>query len=141
MTGCLCRVFTLFHPVQLKKGPPGRFFVAKRLFQCIWGLFLTHLGPNLGHFGSDKWAKLVSLNVLGAVPTLFQPVPLNRWSHMALLVKMPIWALFGPWEDPNMKNATCSSWNRGQCTYWDQKKPSVTMVGHFHKMHTTYLAV
>ena len=87
--------------------------MAKRIFSAYLGNFFAHLGPYLGHSGSGKWAKLVSLDVLSAVPTSSQSVQsdsdgalslnayhLYRWSHMALLVKMPIdalfWALGGP---------------------------------------------
>ena len=87
---------------------------------------MAHLGLYLGHFGSGKKPKRLSLNVLNAVPILFKPVPLNRGSHMAILVKIfnlgPCLVFFGPWEGPDMKNDSCSRWNRGQCTYWDQKK-------------------
>ena len=51
--------------------------------RSIFGLFWSHFGLYLGYFGSGKWAKLVSLNVLSAFRPLSNIVPLNRGSHMA----------------------------------------------------------
>ena len=129
-------VFQPFSTPFNSNRPSGLICVANRLFSTYLGLFLATFGPYLGHFRSGKWAKLVSLNVLSAVPALFQPVPLNRWSHMALLVKMSMWAFywfFGPWEGPNMKNGRCSSWNRGQCTYVTRKPHWLGRWGTFTK--------
>ena len=51
-------------PPRPSQNRPSRLIcVAKRLFSAYWG-----------HSGSGKWAKLLSLNLLSAVPTLFQPV-------------------------------------------------------------------
>ena len=44
----------------------------KRLLSVNFGHFLDPLGQHLGYFGPGKWAKLVSLDVFSAVPTLFQ---------------------------------------------------------------------
>ena len=57
-----------------------------------FGHFLAPLEP---HSGSGKWVKVLSLDVLSAVPASFQPVPLNRGSQMVLIMKIPILALFG----------------------------------------------
>ena len=108
----------LVPPRSTQYRPSRPICVALRLISTYFCLFMAPFDPYLGHFQSGKWAKLASLNVLSAVPTLFQPNPLNRWSHKALLVKMPIWAVFGPfwpWEGPNTKNARCTSCSRGQC--------------------------
>ena len=54
------------------------------------------------------------------VPTSFRPVPVNRGTHMDMIMKMPIlallWAFLGPFEGLNMINARSTSWNGGQCT-------------------------
>ena len=90
----------LVPPWPTQNRPSRLICVANRLFSAYLGLFLAAMGPYLGDFRSGKWAKLVSLNDLSAVPALFQPVPLNRWSHMTLLVKMPIWAFYWSFLGP-----------------------------------------
>ena len=64
--------------------------------KAIFSLFLAPLGPHLGYSGSGKWPKLINLNVLSVVPTLFQTVPLNMWAYMAIFLKILILALFWP---------------------------------------------
>ena len=45
--------------------------------------YFVIFGPTLACSGplSSKWTKLVSLNVLSAVPTMFQPVPLKGFAY------------------------------------------------------------
>ena len=79
--------------------------------------FLALLEPYLGHFGSDKWATLVSLDVLSAVSTWFIPVPLKI---MVLRPTLPIlsilasfchfwspWAYFPPFSPDKRPNMVC----------------------------------
>ena len=58
----LCSNLGQLLPTQNR--PPGPIYVGKRLFLACFGQFLAPLGPHLGYSGSDKWAKLVILNVL-----------------------------------------------------------------------------
>ena len=62
----------LVPPLPTQNWPFGPISVAKKLFSAYLGHFLGPLGPHLEFFWSGKWAKLVSLNVLSAVLTLFQ---------------------------------------------------------------------
>ena len=62
----------MFHPFKPKKRPSGLICDRKANFSLSWPLF-GPVGPHLGHSGSCKWSKLVCLNVLIGVPTLFQP--------------------------------------------------------------------
>ena len=71
----MCSILVPPRPTQNRPSRP--ICVANRLFSAYLGHFLAHLVPYLGHPGYGKWAKLVSLNVLSAVPTLFNPVPLK----------------------------------------------------------------
>ena len=82
------------HPLNLKRGPnwsvqmppvlfqpcstpktqhriAGSIFVAKIFFLAYFGHFLAPPGQYLGHSWSGKWAKLVRLDVLSAIPALF----------------------------------------------------------------------
>ena len=72
-SGQLCSNFV--PPLPTQNRPSWTICGAKRLFSAYLDNFSAPLGPYLGHSRSGKWAKLVSLDVLGAVPTLFQPVP------------------------------------------------------------------
>ncbi len=48
--------------------------ICLKLEKCqVWPILAT--SPHLGQYGSGKWTKLVCLDVLSAVPTLFQPGP------------------------------------------------------------------
>ena len=66
---CLARCPWCGLPTQ--NMPSGPICVAKRLFSAYLGHFMGPLGPYLGHSWSGKWAKLVNLNVVSVVPTLF----------------------------------------------------------------------
>ena len=100
-----CRVPTLL-PLPTPNRPAGPICKAKRLFLAYFGPVLVPLGSHLGHFESGKWAKMLRLDVLFALPNSVQPNSLNRGSHMALIVKMAIltlfWAVLGPFEVLNM---------------------------------------
>ena len=100
-------------PLPTQNSPSVPIWVAKRLFSAYFGHFLAPLEPHLGHSGSGKWVKLLSLDVLSAFPTSFQPVPLNRGSHMALIMKMPILALFGLFWDLFSRLKWLKNWRRG----------------------------
>ena len=72
--------------------------VAKRQFQPIWATFWPPWGHNwdiLGLANVPNWSAWMS-----SIP--FQPgssiVLLNRWSHLALIVQMPVWPFLGPWR-------------------------------------------
>ena len=49
------------------------YCVTKRLFLPYLGPFVVLVGPYLGHSWSCKWPKLVCLDVLIGVPTIFHP--------------------------------------------------------------------
>ena len=89
------------------------------------GAFFAPVGSHLGLSGSGKLVKLLSMDVLNAIPTLPQPVSLNIGFHMAKIVIMLdlalFWAFWGTFKGLNMKNARLLSWSGGQYTEWDQK--------------------
>ena len=102
LTGCplLCSNLVSYLPTQNKSFKPK--CVAKRQFQPIRATFGPPWGHNwdiLGLANEPNWSAWMS-----SVP--FQPgssiVLLNRWSHLALIVKMPVLALCGPFVGPNM---------------------------------------
>jgi hypothetical protein len=95
-----CCVPTLFHPVQPKIGPLGRFVWPKGYFQPFLATFWPpwgHIWDILGLANGPNWSAWMSL-------VLFQPrsniVSLNSGSPMALIVKMPMLALFGAFLGP-----------------------------------------
>ena len=94
--GCLHRCSNLVPPLPTQNLPSWLIFVAKWLFLAYFGPFLIPVGPHLKPSGSGKWAKLITSDVISAVATLMQPVPLKRGSHMAIILKMQILTLFGP---------------------------------------------
>ena len=94
LSGCLHLCSNLFTPLPTKNMPYELICVAKMLFSAYFCPFLAPIGPYLGNSWFCKRAKLINLDVLCVVPTLFQPVSLNRGSHMAIFLKMPILALF-----------------------------------------------
>ena len=106
--GCLYWWSNLVPPLPTQNRPSGQICEIKRLFLAYFGPFLSLVRPHLGHSGSGKWVKLINLDVLSAVPTLFQHVPINRGSHMAIILKMPIsalfWAFWGLFEGLNMRS-------------------------------------
>ena len=96
LPGCplLCSNLVSYLPTQNRPSKPK--CVAKRQFQPIWATFWPPWGHNwdiLGLANGPNWSAWMS-----SMP--FQPgssiVLLNRWSHLALIVKMPVLALFGP---------------------------------------------
>ena len=66
-----CWVLSLFCLFQPKIWPLGQFVWPNGYFHFIWAIFAP-FRPYLGDSGSGKWGKLVSLDVLSAVPTSFQ---------------------------------------------------------------------
>ena len=137
-TGCPHWFSNLVAPLPTQNRPLGWFVWAKGYFSLFWPLFGTHR-EHLGLSGSGKWAKLLSLELWSAVPFSYQPIPLNMGSHMAIIMNMPIFALFFiPFGGLNMRNAWSSSCNGGQCTEWDQNKTLMTAMEHFWKRHTKY---
>ena len=77
----------LVSPLQTQNRLSGRICMSKRQFLAYFGNFLALFESYLGHSGP---AKLVSLDVLSAGLKTFNIVPSNRCSHMALILKMPI---------------------------------------------------
>ena len=89
-------------------------------FRSPWANFITLLPEKKAQHCLAGCPMLCS-NLVPPLPTKNRPsmpfqtfpniVSLNRWSHMALIVNIPIFGpflvLFGPWENPNMKNALC----------------------------------
>ena len=92
--GCPMCCYNLVPPPPTKNRPSGSICVGKTLFLAYFGPFLVSIGPHLGHSVSGKWVKWINLDVLSAISTPFQPVPLNRGPHMAIILKMSILALF-----------------------------------------------
>ena len=101
--------------------------------KAIFSLF----GPLFGPLGAIYWKFSVwQMGQTGqpecpqCCSNLFQPVPTRSVVMYGLSCENanfgPCLVLFGPWEGPNMKNARWSSWNRGQYTYWDQKKKTIS---------------
>ena len=100
--GCplLCSNLVSYLPTQNRPSEPK--CVAKSQFKPIWPTFWPPWDHNwdiLGLANGPNWSAWMS-----SVP--FQPgssiVLLNWWSHLALIMKMPVLALFGPLEGPNM---------------------------------------
>ena len=102
-------------PLPAYNRPSGPICVAKRLFLAYFSSFLAPVGPHLEHSRSGKLAKLINLDVLSVFPTFFQSVPLHRGSHMAIILKLQILALWGRFKGLNMRNGLTSSWNGGHC--------------------------
>ena len=93
MSSLVCQPFSTL-PTQ--NMPYDLICVANMIFSAYFCPFLAPIGQYLGHLGSGKWAKLIILDVLCAVPTLFQPVSLNRGSNMTIILKVQMLALLGP---------------------------------------------
>ena len=74
LPGCLHWCSNLVPPLPTQNMPSELICVAKILFSSYFCPFLAPIGPHLGHSWSGKWAKLINLYVLGAVPTIFQLV-------------------------------------------------------------------
>ena len=89
----------LVPPLPNLNMPSGPICVTKRLILAYFCLFLAPIGPLLGHFGSWKWPKLVCLDVLIGVLTLFHPFqpkidPLGRFVRPNGYFSI-FWTLFG----------------------------------------------
>ena len=69
-------------------------YVAEMLFSVCFCPFLATVGPNLGHSGSVKWAKLIQLDVLCAVSTFLNLFHKIGVQHMAIILKIPILGIF-----------------------------------------------
>ena len=86
----------IFAPFSHEKENQNGLGLANKLFPAYLGPFLAAFGSYLGHCGSGKWAKLVSLNVLSDVPTLFQHVPLKFMVLRTILFILPYLVLLLP---------------------------------------------
>ena len=73
LSGCPLWWSNLVLPPPNPKLAYGPICVTNRLFLAYFGPFLAPIGPLLGHFWSCIWPKLVCLDDLIGVLTLFHP--------------------------------------------------------------------
>ena len=112
-----------FHLFQPQIGPLSWFLWPKRLFLVYFGPLLVPIRPHLGHSRSCKLHKLVCLDVLIGVPTLFNPFQPKKALWANLCGQKDIFSLFWPIFGPCW--ATFG-------TFWVWQMSPTGLSGFFH---------